>query len=104
MSALSTATREVIQRLFSANAHAHVAAALINECGNNLPMLENEDEIGLERVRLAVLKLSGGDIDALQRWIDQTKVDWRDTLMAAGFANSVRAHKDWYTQYGAHSE
>lgn len=48
-----------------------------------------------ERVRFAVLKLSGGNLDALSHQLDEAKIDWRDTLMAAGFGHETSAHKSW---------
>jgi len=36
-----------------------------------------------QRVRLAAIELSGGNIEELERLIDQAKQDWRDILMWA---------------------
>ena len=41
-------------------------------------------EPGIERIRLAVLKLSGGDIAMLVDAIALAQTDYRDALMAAG--------------------
>jgi hypothetical protein len=49
----------------------------------------------LERYRYAALKLSGGDLGRLRQAIELAKSDWRDLLVAAGFAENVRAHKNW---------
>ena len=40
-----------------------------------------------DRVRLAVLKLAGADLAAIDRRVDQAVVDYRDTLAAAEFPN-----------------
>lgn len=48
-----------------------------------------------ERVRFAVLKLSFGNLDALSQQLDEAKIDWRDTLMKAGFGHETTAHKHW---------
>jgi hypothetical protein len=40
---------------------------------------------GLDRVRLAVLKLAGGDFQALRREIDVAKSDYRDVLAYAEY-------------------
>jgi len=72
-----------------------VETLLREECAENLPLMKGTDPVALERVRFAVLKLSGGSVDELRKWIDQAKVDWRDVLMAAGFGHSVNAHRDW---------
>jgi hypothetical protein len=49
----------------------------------------------LERIRFSVLELSGGNIDKLKRAITLAQKDWRDILVAAGFANDPLAHKTW---------
>jgi len=43
-----------------------------------------------ERVQAAVVKLARGDLDHLDRELRETQIDWRDVLVAAGFA-----HEDW---------
>jgi hypothetical protein len=43
-----------------------------------------------------VLKLSAGDLRKLRQEIDSANHDWRDTLVAAGFGQSVTAHRNWY--------
>lgn len=48
-----------------------------------------------ERVRFAVLKLSRGNLDVLSRQLDAAQIDWRDTLMAAGFGHDTSAHLGW---------
>jgi len=74
---------------------AEAARLLAEECGNDLPFLEDLDERGLERFRFAALKLSGGDLSRLRSAIELAKTDWRDLLMAAGFGHDVRAHASW---------
>ncbi|NKB34306.1 MAG: hypothetical protein GKR91_14540 [Pseudomonadales bacterium] len=48
-----------------------------------------------ERVRFAVLKLSNGNLAQLERQIEEAAVDFRDILVAAGFAERVDAHLEW---------
>ncbi len=95
MAGLSEQTCDVVRRLFRPEDYSHVAALLEEECGNNLPFLEKLDEYGLERVRYAALKVSDGDLEKLRRAVALAKTDWRDLLVAAGFANSLEAHKYW---------
>lgn len=59
------------------------------------PFCEKSDEFQLERVRFAVLKLSGGDLEKLRKAVKLAQTDWRDVLMAAGFGHDVNAHKSW---------
>jgi hypothetical protein len=94
--ALSPVTERRVAALFGEKIKAEACALLIDECGNNLPFCQDLDEFKLERIRFAALKLSGGDIDRLKRAIHVAKHDWRDLLMAAGFAHEVTAHERWF--------
>ena len=49
-----------------------------------------------DRIRFAVLKLSAGNLTTLQQEVDGANRDWRDTLVAAGFGESLTAHKNWF--------
>lgn len=46
----------------------------------------------LERIRSAAVRVSGGDLMELRRALALAATDWRDLLVAAGFANDVNAH------------
>jgi hypothetical protein len=93
---LSEATWERLRRLFPPEHQEEAARLLADECGNNLPFCEDFGPVALERIRFAVLKLSGGDIDELRIAIKDAQTDWRDVLMWAGFGESVTAHESWY--------
>ena len=43
-----------------------------------------------ERVRLAALKLAGGDVEALHRHVETAKTDYRDVLAAAEYPGHSR--------------
>ena len=70
------------------------ATALLEGCGRDLPFMQDATEEGLERIRLAVLKLSGGDLARLRDAIALARTDWRDVLVAAGF-DQLNAHLRW---------
>jgi hypothetical protein len=89
---LTDAIAQRLARMFPLSEQAHVASVLMEECGDNLAT----GSAGIERIRIAVLKLSGADLDALRRAIDLAKVDWRDVLMAAGFGRDSTAHHSWW--------
>ncbi|MFN7920274.1 MAG: hypothetical protein U0Q16_09265 [Bryobacteraceae bacterium] len=91
---LSPETIRRVEILFPPGQREHAAELLRNQCGNNLPALEDADMFELERFRFAALKVSDGDTDRLERAIELAKVDWRDLLMAAKFGE-VDAHKSW---------
>ncbi len=66
------------RRLFTpANAEEIIAAFSTTE----FPLIANNGE----RVCLAILQLSQGDMERFCRELRQAKTDWRDTLLAASF-------------------
>jgi hypothetical protein len=91
-------TKEVkfrISLLFQPNEIDSASELLANECGNNLPFCSKTTPAGLNRVRIAALKLSEGKLAKLREAVDLAKSDWRDLLVAAGFANDLHAHEEW---------
>ena len=92
---LSPATVLHIEKLFRPEEREAAEKLLCEECADNLPFSKGAGPVSAERIRFAVLKLSGGSLDELKRSIDQAKIDWRDVLVAAGFGHSVNAHRDW---------
>jgi hypothetical protein len=106
---LSEKTAERLRALFRNPGDARAAGQLLAaDCGSNLPFCEQADSRSLERIRFAALKLSGGRLDELHRAIDMAKTDWRDLLVAAGFANDPTEHERWQpigpVQQREHSE
>lgn len=93
--ALTPKTTRRIEVLFAAQEWGNVMGLLESECGQNLASLGNATPRQLERVRFAALKLSGGNIEKLYEAIALAQTDWRDLLMAAGFGESIHAHKKW---------
>jgi hypothetical protein len=49
----------------------------------------------IERITCAILKCSGNNYKKYQKAISLAKQDWRDLLVAAGFANSTTIHLEW---------
>jgi len=95
MPSLSPETERRLDLIFRMQDRDEAVRLLIEECGNNLPFLQTLDEKGLERVRFAALKLSGGDLGRLREAVKLAKTDWRDLLMAAGFGEDVHEHERW---------
>jgi hypothetical protein len=61
------------------------ARELVEErCGMNLPLMNTPAVGNLDRIQLAVVKLSNGSLRELHRHIGVAQVDWRDVLVAAG--------------------
>jgi hypothetical protein len=89
---LSEGTQQRIKSLFAEEDRFVVSSwlkMLVTE-------LESDRSAGLERICFAVLKLSQGQLPQLQRAIDLAKQDWRDALVAADFANDIKAHLSWW--------
>lgn len=68
---------------------------LIREVGRHLPLCEDWPPEAIDRLRHAVMKLSGGRLRGLRDAVRLAKEDWRDLLMAAGFADDIHAHLLW---------
>jgi len=92
---LSPRTQQLVERFFEPDERAEVTRRLVEECGNNLPFCGQSDEFKLERIRFAVLRLSIGYLDELQKAVDLAKRDWRDVLVWSGFGNDLTAHSTW---------
>lgn len=95
---LSPETERRIAALFPLSLRVAVSELLRIQCGNNLPFCNNYDEFQLDRIRFSALKLSAGNIEKLKDAIKLANADWRDLLVAAGFANDITAHKRWMPQ------
>ena len=92
---LSPTTELIVQKLFAAEHQEEARRVLREDCGNNIPLLQEADEYRLERIRFAALKLSAGDLEALRRAAQLAYTDWRDLLMAADFGKDLKAHVKW---------
>jgi hypothetical protein len=92
---LTERTLRLVEHLFGAGDAVVARRLLLEECGTNLPFCETQDAAGLERIRFAVLMLSGGDVDKLRATVDHAKQDWRDVLVWAGFGYSLTEHDRW---------
>lgn len=92
---VSAETQRRVDALFPADHRERIAAYLLHECGDNLPMVETSYEQLAERIRFAVLKLSNGNFQRLTEQTREAAMDWRDVLMAAGFGEDVEAHLAW---------
>ena len=71
-----------VQQWFPTDEQADVIRLLEKECGRGLPFYEHSDAHGLERGRLAVVKLAGGSLAEFRRQVEVAK-DWRDVLSPA---------------------
>lgn len=98
---LSDATRRRIDLLFEPGDRPEAAALLVADCADNLPFSGGATPAGLERVRFAALKVSRGNLADLVEAVALAQTDWRDLLVAAGFADDPRAHEAWLPGRGS---
>ena len=93
---LSPATRSRLKSLFTHAERGEAEQLLVEMCSLNLPGGEDATSTLLERVRFAVLKLSEGQPSKLYSAIELANTDWRELLVAAGFADDVNEHLSWF--------
>jgi hypothetical protein len=84
-----------LQAIFPAKDLAEAERLISEECGESIPLWRDRTPTGLERIRLAVVRLSKGELADLRAAIREANTDWRDVLVAAGFANDIEAHRHW---------
>ncbi len=92
---LSETTEQLVKKLFPQDNWPLVIELLENDCGDNLPFSQNATPKSKERIRFAAVKVSEGQTSKLVDAVYLAQVDWRDLLVAAGFANDVNAHREW---------
>lgn len=95
---LSAAVQARLRLLFDGVDADHVAEVLCDEVAEHLPFAQPGPPERFDRVRLAALRLSGGDLAGFDRAVALAKQDWRDLLVAAGFAHDVTAHERWWPE------
>ena len=86
MKPISPTTKQHLDVLFSVDDRPAAERALLGW---------SEDS---ERLCFAALRLSHGDLRALDEAITLGRTDWRDLLVAADFADDVHAHEAWVPQ------
>ena len=92
---LDCKTLAKLEQLFPKEQRTAAAALLETHCGTGPPLVTAQGLEGIERIRCAVLKISEGSLEKLHAAVQHANNDWRDVLVAAGFANNVLAHLSW---------
>jgi hypothetical protein len=93
---LSGDTRARLLGIFREQDTAEAERLLAEDCGETLPLIGNSAmPIGLERIRFAALRVSGGDLRRLRGAVQLAHTDWRDLLVSAQFAEDINAHRKW---------
>ena len=92
---LSSAVADRLARLFAGADLVEATRLLEEDCAESVPGVGMG---GLDRVRIAVIKLSGGTLPGLVDAIVLAQTDFRDALVAAGFGHDVEAHSSWWPE------
>ena len=87
---LHSTVTDAIAALFAPVDQETIIEMMIEEC--NAERVHTSSEDSLERIQLAVLKLSNGEVNKFLAAAELAQLDWRDVLMAAGFGEDVKAH------------
>ena len=100
MAPLTDGTRERIAAIFAAEDRVEAERIVDTECGDSIPLVVSPE--ALERIRFAAIRVSAGELGRLRAATRQAQVDWRDLLVAAGFAHDPKAHLGWWPRrFGA---
>ena len=77
MTPLTPAVVQKIGALFPPESREAAGQMIAERCGADLPLSTHmgRDPSGFDRIRFAVLKLSGGDLEQLRREIDEAHLD-----------------------------
>jgi len=86
-----------IDSLFVPAEREIITELLIEEC--NAKHLRTTSADALERIQLAVIKISEGDVDKFLAAARTAQMDWRDVLVMAGFGYDLKAHLKWVEQF-----
>src|SRR4051794_38547238 len=83
---LTDAVISKVKMMFPKDQQAEVTRLLAKECAN-LPQIGTAE--GLERIRLAVLKVANGDLSELREQVGTAKFDWRDVINEAEYPEAT---------------
>ncbi|MBE2991572.1 hypothetical protein IFR23_06030 [Sphingomonas sp. CFBP 13603] len=86
-------THHVLRAVFPPNLWERVETTLVIDCGPEQVHSRDIDGEAMERIWLAILKLSDGSITAFENAVLLAQIDWRDVLLGAGFGSDLEAHK-----------
>lgn len=92
---LSPKTLSRVAALFVPAERDDASSILVSRCGDQLPGMAQASPHDLERIRFAALRLSRGRLRELKQAVALAETDWRDLLVAAGFAEDPTAHLRW---------
>lgn len=93
---LSDRTRKLMHMVFNEENWDRIEQTLVEDCGPPDVYMGSVDNLnGIERIRIAAVKVSKGNLQHFEYCIRQARTDWRDLLMNAGFGSDLSAHLHW---------
>jgi hypothetical protein len=92
---LSALVKKKIELLFPLSQRKRAGDLLSKKCGITLSGMKSVESEDFDRIRLAVLKVAGGNLVELERVIVDANVSQSKVLEAAGFADDAEAHLQW---------
>ena len=94
---LGPLTAELVDARCPAPQRKDIRELLSTQCAERLPLVDSTPEwlALIDRVQLSTLRGSSWDFARISAKVAQANVDWRDSLLRAGFGSSLAAHRAW---------
>lgn len=94
---LGPLTQELIASVCPVALQPAVTALLSESCSHQLPGVGTSPEwmALIDRVQLAAIRGSEWSFERITKSVTLARLDWRDLLVAKGFANDLGAHRHW---------
>ena len=92
---LTYKTVQLIDKLFEEVDRQEASKLLKFECADNIAFNNDNNPIGMERIRFAAIKLSKGNLAKLYYAVDLAQKDWRDLLLFSDCAHDLNSHEIW---------
>jgi hypothetical protein len=92
---LSSVARAHVSALFEPAEVEEAENFLISTLQPHSLALPSDSAELLERIQFAALRVSNGGLSELAVAVALARTDWRDLLVAGGFADNVEAHRKW---------
>ena len=94
---LSSNTKRLLNVVIPAESREKITNRLIEEVSENIPFQENNNPIGMERIRFSILRLMTEGKMEEDEVFELAYIDWRDLFVAAG--NEIPGeHEKWANQ------
>jgi len=95
---LSSRQELLLKRTFQKDNFLAAKSALEVKAGKTIPFCGNSSSEQLDRIRFAIIKLSGGCTEALDNAIELAHTDWRKLLISADFGVNPIEHDNWFKE------